>query len=460
MDCPDAPPANTQDGAMLAFCSPINHGFVGGPYGTHIVLIGENLPVGKINWFYIGQNSPLDAKKVKNCFTNEQSCPLSPLADQATRPTQSGWGFGWTWNAASPFPKTKANYSLTANINTGYSFIPVASSIPFSLLTTQVPCVVASNGSYAQTSTSATSLLNNSTLVNNALTYGCTQQDNTRGLIITMRQTIQPLATSGQMLGILSLLALVPIIVALILYLVYAIRRQIIEPSPSDIDVTAQPTYPLLNEQQWDELERQIGANQPETVLSKNSMTQWKKKLVEQEQLDIIISTALKELLTNAKLWKKILKDLHKFPTKNIPSEAMAEAFANLQVILHTNPNQVHLLCGKTIILYEILLPIAPPETVCAADIAYNLGFAYSNLSAASPLTRTALLDMAIKRYDDALKIYESRKMHKQQIYTLSNKSIVCTILSKLASKNKDRYVKQSEKCLQQKRELEKDNVD
>src|SRR5947209_20310835 len=32
--CPDAPPVNVQSRATLTFCSPINQGFVGGPYGT------------------------------------------------------------------------------------------------------------------------------------------------------------------------------------------------------------------------------------------------------------------------------------------------------------------------------------------------------------------------------------------------------------------------------------------
>ncbi len=152
LSCPDAPPLNTQSGATLTFCSPTNQGYVGGPYGTHIVLVGENFPGGSIKWFYQQQtpnqqNSYLNTNAAKVCLNGNGSCSLSPIASSQAKLIQGEILFGWTWNATASFPNKKADYSLIAIINSSQGPVTVVSSVAFSLLSTQAPCIIVDDGS-------------------------------------------------------------------------------------------------------------------------------------------------------------------------------------------------------------------------------------------------------------------------------------------------------------------------
>ena len=571
-DCPDAPPVNAKTEPTLTFCSPINQGFVGGPYGTHIVLIGENFPARYIKWFYTQKKTLFDIKAVQACFTGKQSCPLSRLADPTTEPDSAGSLFRWTWNSASSFPQTTGDYFLLAIINNQKGFVSIVSSVPFTLLSSQAPCIVADNdsaskdcsrtqrfqlssstssqmltlkgsnwllqgpgkadvganvvitltcdptstiscsqaqlsqlkatadasghftrplslpanlvGTYdicaasqAQTvATPITSPQNSDTVVNDSLTYGCAQQIDTTGLIITIKPPVPipsptpnpVLTTIGNVLDVLSILTLLPIIAALLLYFIYSVRILFARPSPPTTTNTTprepsqggnqqnangpapssfqedrpQSNYPLTNELWWQSTTVRTSKVAHNFVPLSKKVVRKKARnigqLIARGQLVEIRTIAQQVLVVDDGLWDKIRESLHKAPPPAIPPDAAEQAFEKIRQINIQDRNSLLPLCSEAIILYEMVLPTLSSYPVHAADVAYNLGYAYFSLSTSAPSTGQFLLQLAISLYTSALNVYRNKGLYRQQEYTQSSINNAYIALSKLSSNYSD----------------------
>lgn len=140
--CPDAKPVVKGAAPSLDFCSPKYGGNVAGPVGSHIVLIGENFPQDPLYWLLTPNNS-LPAAQA--CLASQAKLQDNCSRLQPPRTSRPGAGkalYGWTWNTAS-FPTTPANYYFIAVFSPQVSPHFVPSSVSFSLLDSQPPCIMA-----------------------------------------------------------------------------------------------------------------------------------------------------------------------------------------------------------------------------------------------------------------------------------------------------------------------------
>lgn len=142
LSCPDAKPVVSGVSASLDFCSPKYGGNVAGPVGSHVILLGENFSQDPTYWVLTPNNS-LTTKTVSSCLASQaqpvQNCRrLQP--PRTTRPAAGESLFAWTWDAAD-FPTTPDNYYFVAVIGQPPSQV-ITSSISFTLLDSQPPCIM------------------------------------------------------------------------------------------------------------------------------------------------------------------------------------------------------------------------------------------------------------------------------------------------------------------------------
>lgn len=149
--CPDAKPVTPSVSPSLDFCSPKYIGDVAGPYGTHITLVAENMPdIDHTDWELIKSASSFslgaptvptpDTTTLQKC-TKQDGCTFL-RKPQATSLASSSFLLYWTWKSTEDFPSTPGNYFLVAHKVNSASF--VVSSVAFSLLTSQPPCIMIS----------------------------------------------------------------------------------------------------------------------------------------------------------------------------------------------------------------------------------------------------------------------------------------------------------------------------
>lgn len=135
LTCPGMQPPTISKPPALDFCSPTYQGSVGGPAGSHIVLVGENFPAQPIAWFAIkNQNNistPSPDCSSPGCFHLQQP-EVQPLAQFATL-------YSWTWLSPA-FPSAKGNYKIMAQFN-GTQNSPVASHRAFTVTSSSPPCI-------------------------------------------------------------------------------------------------------------------------------------------------------------------------------------------------------------------------------------------------------------------------------------------------------------------------------
>ncbi|QBD80793.1 hypothetical protein EPA93_34430 [Ktedonosporobacter rubrisoli] len=117
----------------LDFCSPTYLGQAGGPAGARLILLGTNFPEQGIpdHWWLTPQNvSPQICQQAKAA----ESCIALP-APRIKAALNNATLYSWPWD--SPFPTQKGAYMITAQLGTQL----ISSGEPFTLLTTQVPCI-------------------------------------------------------------------------------------------------------------------------------------------------------------------------------------------------------------------------------------------------------------------------------------------------------------------------------
>ena len=146
--CPDVP---IQQGPVLDFCSPKDHGDVAGPYGAHIVLASENLSANPDTWVLVKKNQPItDPVALSACVSSKHGC-FAIHAPNKLGNEQSKTLYAFTWSG-SAFPTQTGDYyieALTGNISHPNQLQLITSTpVSFTLLTSQAPCIslVIANG--------------------------------------------------------------------------------------------------------------------------------------------------------------------------------------------------------------------------------------------------------------------------------------------------------------------------
>ncbi len=276
-----------------------------------------------------------------------------------------------------------------------------------------------------------------------------------------------PKLTVDQILSISSFVALVPIFVASVLFfIVYFVERRAELCTPDTtcignssslpaLEDKSQLVYLPINEQWWNNIEVSFNSKLPGAKPLDTSGDVLKKvqsvpKLIENGRLNEIRIIARQILVSNSKFWDDMLKNLHKARSSVIPLDAAEQAFVYLQTITIHDPSTLLLLSSDAIILYEILHPTMQTKSLRAADIAYNLGYAYSCLSTTTPYTCSYLLQLAIKKYQKSLQVYKDRKMLLQQKKTLDSLGNAYIALSKISSKQSRRNFRKGKKYFHQ----------
>lgn len=179
LECLAAKPVVSKAPPSLNFCSPMYNGNVEGPYGSRIVLVGENLPGTPKAWLLLPANTKLDPVAVQTCLGQlNPACKVLPTPQtDTTEPSVTL--FSWLWNGPQ-FPSSPrlANYSFIAVFGATPTIVetsPIQQTSPnvaFTLLSTQPPCItISSNNSITCTHQQNTALSNGATFTINGANW-------------------------------------------------------------------------------------------------------------------------------------------------------------------------------------------------------------------------------------------------------------------------------------------------
>src|SRR6266487_2065718 len=149
--CPKIPTPQKQGTALLAFCAPKYLGNVAGPYGSHIVLVGENLSQIPSTWLIVPKNRPItNSQKLVSCATQSTASCLQLPVPQVSKLDQSTL-FSWIWG--KDFPNKVGDYNITAIIGRLQDAHPqiVSTAVSFTLLTSEAPCITLDNTNCSST---------------------------------------------------------------------------------------------------------------------------------------------------------------------------------------------------------------------------------------------------------------------------------------------------------------------
>ena len=121
-------------------------------------LVGEHFANTTIRWALAksqaaGQKQP-GKDLMRNCFSQPNAC--YQLSTPGTYQSQPGETlFAWTWTAAMGFPTSDDNYFVVALIGELSTGQLVASSVSFTLLASQPPCISIAHGQHQALTCSA-----------------------------------------------------------------------------------------------------------------------------------------------------------------------------------------------------------------------------------------------------------------------------------------------------------------
>src|SRR6266487_3183860 len=149
--CPKIPTPQKQGTALLAFCAPKYLGNVAGPYGSHIVLVGENLSQIPSTWLIVPENRPItNSQKLVSCATQSTASCLQLPVPQVSKLDQSTL-FSWIWG--KDIPNKVGDYNITAIIGRLQDAHPqiVSTAVSFTLLTSEAPCITLDNTNCSST---------------------------------------------------------------------------------------------------------------------------------------------------------------------------------------------------------------------------------------------------------------------------------------------------------------------
>ncbi len=151
-DCPGAIPNATTP--SIEFCSPRFKGNEEGPYGTHITLLGRNIP-GSLTGLYLLQvakgKSPPPSVHINNnnCTPSAQCFPVDnvqPPLSQIQKTQLFPLSFNWTIQGAAPNKDYYAVLTYLPQNHAGKTsdVPPAISPIGFTLLSSNAPCITIS----------------------------------------------------------------------------------------------------------------------------------------------------------------------------------------------------------------------------------------------------------------------------------------------------------------------------
>jgi hypothetical protein len=145
IDCPPGSATTNSDGPTLDFCSPIYGGNVAGPAGSHIVLIAQHIPNEPLAWALVDSSIANAQASVAHCFSRTQhtQCSLLNTPQANLIPNEpGGYYLYWTWTSTQGFLlKAPNDYYIVARIGSGASAQFYLSSVSFSLLSSEPPCI-------------------------------------------------------------------------------------------------------------------------------------------------------------------------------------------------------------------------------------------------------------------------------------------------------------------------------
>jgi hypothetical protein len=137
--CPDPRP-NQNVGPTLDFCSPEYDGNINGPFGSYIVLVGENFPASSAHWL-LTTTTNIDQQTVQKCVAKAtDSCYPLPTPSGKNTSGASVAFYSWTW-ASNAFPSKPDDYFMVAVFGGGSNISFVESPVSFTLTSSQLPCI-------------------------------------------------------------------------------------------------------------------------------------------------------------------------------------------------------------------------------------------------------------------------------------------------------------------------------